>query len=218
MDFETAKRTLEALLFAADEPLSTRRLVSLLSGHFEDDQTAKTTIELALECLQEDYAKHSVELVKVASGHRFQVRDQYNDWIFQLWNRRQPRYSRALMETLAMIAYRQPVTRGEIEAVRGVGVSTNIIRTLAERGWIREVGKKPVPGQPALYGTTQAFLDYFSLKSLGDLPPMSEIESIVTQEKIEQETEQAPKDAQPSSLESQITEIQDPPIKRIDDT
>ena len=215
MDFETTKRTLEAVLFAADEPLSVRRLSGLMADQFDDHETAQSTIELALECLIEDYERHSVELAKVASGYRFQVRDRYNEWVFQLWNRRKPRYSRALMETLAMIAYRQPVTRGDIESVRGVGVSTNIIKTLTERGWIREVGKKPVPGQPALYGTTQAFLDYFSLQSLADLPPISEIENLVVQDTPTPAhvSVESPR----SDLEDQITTIEDPNITRIED-
>ena len=142
MDFENVKRTLEALVFASEEPLSVGRLCGFMAEQFDNAETARSSIQLALDCLVEDYQQHSVELEEVASGYRFQVRDPYNEWVFKLWNRKQPRYSRALMETLAMIAYRQPVTRGDIEGVRGVGVSTNIIKTLLERGWIREIGKK----------------------------------------------------------------------------
>ncbi|MBT8433734.1 MAG: SMC-Scp complex subunit ScpB, partial [Gammaproteobacteria bacterium] len=118
------------------------------------------------------------ELKQVASGFRFQVRTDFETWIVRLWEQKPPRYSRAMMETLALIAYRQPITRGEIEDIRGVSVSTNIIRTLEERNWVKSLGHKEVPGRPALYGTTREFLDYFNLKSLNELPSLVEIRDL----------------------------------------
>jgi segregation and condensation protein B len=131
-----------------------------------------------LEGLAEDYNYRGVELKEVASGYRIQIRSRMNDWLMPLWEERAPRYSRALLETMALIAYRQPITRGEIEEVRGVAVSTNIIRTLLERSWVRVVGHRDVPGRPAMFGTTREFLDYFGLKKLDDLPPLSEIRDL----------------------------------------
>ncbi len=162
-------------MMAAEEPLSAARLAALFdpSGTPERDE-----ILTALEELRKDYAGRAVELVEVASGFRFQVRQELAPWVGRLWQEKPPRYSRALLETLALIAYRQPVTRGDIEDVRGVAVSTNIIRSLSERGWIRVVGHRDVPGRPALYATTRTFLDYFNLKSLADLPSLLEIQTM----------------------------------------
>jgi segregation and condensation protein B len=126
----------------------------------------------------EQYAGSGLELKQVASGFRLQVKPAYETWVSRLWDQRPPRYSRALLETLALIAYRQPITRGEIEDIRGVSVSTNIIRTLQEREWVRPLGHKDVPGKPALYGTTRAFLDYFNLKTLNQLPTLAEIRDL----------------------------------------
>ena len=120
-----------------------------------------------------------VELKKVASGYRYQVRQSLSVWVRRLWDEKPPRYSRALLETLALIAYKQPVTRGDIEQVRGVSVGQNIMRTLIEREWIRVVGQREVPGRPSMYGTTRAFLDYFNLKSLDELPPLAEIRALI---------------------------------------
>jgi segregation and condensation protein B len=128
--------------------------------------------------LQEDYAERGLELKEVASGWRIQVREEVNTWVARLWEERPQRYSRALLETMALIAYRQPITRGEIEEVRGVSVRSNIIRTLQEREWIRVVGYRDIPGKPALFGTTRAFLDYFNLASLDDLPSLAEIKDM----------------------------------------
>lgn len=133
----------------------------------------------ALESLQADYAQRGIELVQVASGYRVQVRRELAPWIGRLWEERPPRYSRALLETLALIAYRQPITRGEIEEVRGVAVSTHIVRTLLERGWVRVVGHREIPGRPALYATTKEFLDYFNLSSLAELPALSEVQALM---------------------------------------
>lgn len=178
-DLDTLRNILEGLLLAAARPLSLDQLQSLLGGETAPD---KGTIRRALTALEEDCARRGVELVEVASGYRLQVRQEFQPWVSKLWEERPPRYSRALLETLALIAYRQPITRGEIEDVRGVSVSTNIIRQLEEREWIRVVGHRDVPGKPALFGTTKAFLDYFGLKSLDDLPSLAELRDIETLE------------------------------------
>jgi segregation and condensation protein B len=166
---------LEALLLAADTPLSVEQLQKLVGAEFN---LSRRELRDALEHLAVRYANTASELHEVASGWRLQVRAEYGEWIGRLWQEKPPRYSRALLETLALVVYRQPVTRGEIEDVRGVVVSTNILRTLLERGWIREVGHKEVPGRPALYGTTSQFLDDFNLKSLDQLPPLPEIKDL----------------------------------------
>jgi segregation and condensation protein B len=166
------KKILEAALLAAGQPLSSIQLAAL----FNDEERPPTgEISRTLEQLRVDCANRGVELRKVASGYRLQVKEDLNEWVSRLWKERPPRYSRALLETMALIAYRQPITRGEIESVRGVSVSTNIIRTLQEREWIRVVGHRDVPGKPALFGTTRTFLDSFNLQNLDDLPTLAEI-------------------------------------------
>jgi len=175
MDQDLIKRIVEAALLAAAQPLS----VAQLSGLFpEEEPVPPGSIEQALNALGAESAQRGVELVEVASGFRFQVRAEVQPWVSRLWTERQTKYSRALLETLALIAYRQPITRGEIEQIRGVAVSSNIIRTLEEREWARVVGHRDVPGKPALYGTTRSFLDYFGLKSLDQLPPLAELREI----------------------------------------
>ena len=176
MEASELKRIVEAALLAAGRPLSVDELRDL----FEEDTTppARAALEASLAQLAEDWADRGIELVRVASGFRFQVRKRYADWLRRLWAERPVRYSRALLETLAIIAYRQPVTRGEIEDIRGVGVSTAIIKTLLEREWVRVLGHKEVPGRPAMYGTTKRFLDYFSLTSLDSLPPLREVRDL----------------------------------------
>jgi len=166
------KNVIEALLLAAGEPLSLKQLASIFEGQ---ETFTGEDISKALQELSCDLDGRGIELVEVASGFRLQTREELMPWVSRLWEERPQRYSRALLETLALIAYRQPVTRGEIEEVRGVSVSSNIIRTLQEREWIRVVGHRDVPGKPALFGTTKAFLDYFNLKSLDDLPTLAEI-------------------------------------------
>jgi segregation and condensation protein B len=163
------KTILEALLLAAGEPLALDRLLALFPKAERPERDALCT---ALAELAADYAGRGVELVEVASGFRLQVPQAFAPWVERLWEERAASYSRALLETLALIAYRQPVTRGEIEAVRGVSVSSSIMKTLQERGWIRVIGHREVPGRPALYATTPAFLDYFNLKSLSELPSL----------------------------------------------
>jgi segregation and condensation protein B len=177
------KSILEAVLLAAGEPLS---LATLATVFTDEECPTNTEISKALEELGDDYAERGLELREVASGFRIQVREDANPWVARLWEERPQRYSRALLETLALIAYRQPITRGDIEEVRGVSVRTNIIRKLQEREWIRVVGHRDVPGKPALFGTTRAFLDYFNLSSLDDLPSLAEIKDM---ESIEPELE-----------------------------
>lgn len=158
---------------AAGQPLTIDRLLALFE---EAGRPERKSIREAIEKIQADYADRGIKLNEVASGYRIQVRPAYGEWVSRLWQERPPRYSRALMETMALIAYRQPVTRGEIEEIRGVSVSANIIRTLLERGWARVVGHRDVPGKPEMFGTTREFLDYFDLKSLDELPTLGEIQ------------------------------------------
>ncbi|MBQ4828334.1 SMC-Scp complex subunit ScpB [Alteromonas sp. MMG017] len=161
------KQLVEAAIFVADAPVSIQQLRdTVLSDFTVAERTLKTVInELTL-----DYQPRGIQLVKVASGYRFQSVDALSPWLSKLWQETAPKYSRAMLETLALIAYRQPITRGEIEQVRGVAVSSSIMKTLTEREWVKVVGHKEVPGRPALYATTHTFLDYFSLSSLSELP------------------------------------------------
>lgn len=176
MELERLKPVIEALLASSDKPLSINSLFDLFAGDLE--QPNKDDIRQALHELTEQYQNSGMELKQVASGFRLQVRPAYETWVARLWEQKPPRYSRALMETLALIAYRQPITRGEIEDIRGVSVSSNIIRTLQEREWVRPLGHKDVPGKPTLYGTSREFLDYFNLKSLNELPTLAEIRDL----------------------------------------
>lgn len=162
-------------MFAAGRPMSLNELLRLFS---EDERPERKVMKELLDELRKEYDERGIELVEVASGYRIQVRHHMGEWLGRLSERKAPRYSRALMETLALIAYRQPITRGDIEDVRGVSVSTNIIRTLLERGWVRIVGHRDVPGRPAMFGTSKDFLDYFNLKSLDELPSLSELKDI----------------------------------------
>jgi segregation and condensation protein B len=172
MQIEQLKAIIEAALLAASQPLSVVHLGDLF---VEEDGVDRAQIAMALEALAEDCNGRGVELKEVGSGFRYQVRQDVHPWVSRMWSEKPSRYSRALLETLALIAYRQPITRPEIEQIRGVVVSSNIIKTLEEREWVRVVGHRDVPGKPALFGTTRAFLDYFNLKSLDELPPLSEI-------------------------------------------
>lgn len=169
------KPILEAALFAAGEPLTIEKLAQVFPMRY---RPKKPELREILESMQQDCAERGVELVEVASGYRYQAKAEFSPWMSRLWEKKPPRYSRALFETLALIAYQQPITRGEIEHVRGVAVSTNITKVLMDRDWIKIVGYKDVPGKPALFATTKAFLDYFGLKSLSDLPPLSELVDI----------------------------------------
>ncbi|WP_139351712.1 SMC-Scp complex subunit ScpB [Rhodanobacter sp. C06] len=172
MQIEQLKPIVEAALLAASQPMTISQLGDLFA---ETDEVGHEQIARALEALAADCEGRGVELKEIASGFRYQVRQDVHPWISRMWTEKPSRYSRALLETLALIAYRQPITRPEIEQIRGVVVSSNIVKTLEEREWIRVVGYRDVPGKPALFGTTRAFLDYFNLKSLDQLPPLSEI-------------------------------------------
>lgn len=174
MESQQLKNIIEAAMLAAGHPLSIDQLKALF-GDDENEGPEKKEIRAVIEQLQEEYAERGIEIREVASGWRIQVREKMGQWLAKLWEERPPRYTRALMETLAIIAYRQPVTRGDIEEIRGVAVSSNIIRTLLERDWIKVVGHRDVPGKPAMFGTTRFFLDYFGLKKLDDLPPLAEL-------------------------------------------
>lgn len=169
------KNIVEAALLAAGEPLSVERLLTLFE---EEQQPEKKAIIAAIEALQGECEARGVELRELASGYRYQAKSEVSRWVSRLWDERAPRYSRALLETLALIAYRQPITRAEIEDIRGVAVSSNITKTLLERGWARIIGHRDVPGRPALYATTKEFLDYFNLKSLDELPTLNELKDI----------------------------------------
>jgi len=175
MDQSLINRIVEAALLAATQPLALAQLHGLFP---EDEPAPEGSVEQALQHLAEACAERGVELVEVASGYRYQVKADVHGWVARLWTERKTKYTRATLETLALIAYRQPITRGEIEQVRGVAVSSNIIQALEEREWIRVVGHRDVPGKPALFGTTKAFLDYFGLKRLDELPPLSELKDI----------------------------------------
>ncbi|MGH8503040.1 MAG: SMC-Scp complex subunit ScpB [Gammaproteobacteria bacterium] len=173
MELRKLKSVIEAALLAADRPLTVEQLAQLVAAG--QGQYSRDAIREALAMLETDCAERGVELKRVASGYRYQVRQELSPWMSRLWEEKPPRYSRALLETLALIAYRQPITRGDIEAIRGVHVSTSIVKTLQEREWIRVVGHRDVPGRPAMYGTTRQFLDYFNLKSLDELPALAEL-------------------------------------------
>lgn len=169
------KNIIEAALLAAGRPLSVDHIVSL----FEEGQVPdRDVVRKVLSQLNEDYADRGIEVKRVSSGYRLQVKKELAPWVSRLWEEKPARYTRALLETLALIAYRQPITRGEIEDVRGVSVSSSIIRTLLEREWVKVLGHRDVPGKPAMYGTTREFLDYFNLKSLSELPSLQELRDI----------------------------------------
>ncbi len=172
MDQILINRIIEAALLASSQPLTVVQLGALFPL---DEPAPEGSIQAALEALQADAAGRGIELVEVASGWRYQVQADVHAWVARLWTERQVKYTRATLETLALIAYRQPITRGEIEQVRGVATSSNIVKALEEREWIRVVGHRDMPGRPELLGTTKAFLDYFGLKRLDELPPLSEL-------------------------------------------
>ena len=176
-DLELVKRIFEGALMAADKPLQ-RRDLSVL---FDDlERPEDSLIDQALTDLEADCEGKGFELKRVASGYRYQVKQDLSRWVNKLWQERAPRYSRALLETMSLIAYRQPITRGEIEQIRGVAVSSQIVKTLLEREWIKSVGHRDVPGRPAIYATTKQFLDYFNLKTLDQLPPLAEVRDLNT--------------------------------------
>ncbi|GGP90436.1 SMC-Scp complex subunit ScpB [Shewanella ulleungensis] len=169
------KQLIEASLFVLGKPLSVKVLKETVLADFN---VSRVRIQETLEELQLDYQDRGVQLVKVASGYRFQTQEILSPFLQPLWQEKAPKYSRATMETLAVIAYRQPVTRGDIEQIRGVAISSHIIKSLLDRNWIKAVGHKEVPGRPALYATTNQFLDYFGLKKLADLPALTDVASL----------------------------------------
>lgn len=169
------KMIVEGLLLAAGRPLTLDNIITVFS---KDEKPDRKELKTVMEKIAEECNDRGFELKEVASGYRFQVKQELSEWVAKLWEERPPRYTRALLETLSLIAYRQPITRGDIEEIRGVGVSSNIIRTLMDREWVRIVGHRDVPGRPALFATTKPFLDYFNLKSLQELPPLSEIKEL----------------------------------------
>lgn len=201
---------IEAALFTADEPLSAEKLANLFE---EGNRPSLGEVRAALASLQMNYAERGVELLEVASGYRFQAKAECAEFIKRMWEKKPPRYSRALMETLALIAYRQPITRGEIEDVRGVTVSSQTMKTLMEREWVKIAGHRDVPGKPALYATTRGFLDYFNLKNLSDLPALAEL---VDFESLEKQlglqlppSQQASTDADSSVVDEQVVASSD---------
>lgn len=175
VDLAAISLIIEALLLASDGPLSMEQLVRYVGSEFN---LGKRELREALSLVDARFSGTASELREVAGGWRVQVRPEYAEWVSRLWQEKPPKYSRALLETLALIVYRQPITRGEIEDVRGVAVSSNILRTLLERGWIRELGVKDVPGRPALFGTTSQFLDDFNLKTLDQLPALPDVKDL----------------------------------------
>lgn len=193
---EDYKRVLETALLAAPEPLPLAELKKLFDDEFDDD-----TWRSLLDDLRRDWAERGVELVQLSSGWRFQTRPEYQVFLDRLKNERPPKYSRAVMETLAIIAYRQPVTRGDIEDIRGVAVSPNVIKTLEGRGWVDAVGHRDSPGRPALYATTRKFLDDLGLRSLSELPPLAEIERMI--DATPNEANETPQVAEPLDVVAQ---------------
>ena len=179
IDSKVLVSIIDAALLAAGEPLSIERMIKLFGPGELGSTNSREKIREALSSLTELAVDRGYILRKVATGYRYQVRQDLSPWISRLWDEKPPRYSRALLETLALIVYKQPVTRGDIEQIRGVSVSPNIMRTLLERDWIRVVGQREVPGRPSMYGTTRAFLDYFDLKSLNQLPPLPELKQLL---------------------------------------
>jgi segregation and condensation protein B len=175
MNDQYVKNVVEAALLAAGRPLSIDELVGVFD---ERDESKPDDVRGAIAALNEDYAGRGIELREVASGYRIQIREDVAPPVSRLWQERPAKYSRALLETLALVAYRQPITRGEIEQIRGVAVNPNIIKTLQERSWIRVVGHRDVPGKPELLGTTRDFLDYFGLKKLDDLPTLAQLKEL----------------------------------------
>ena len=184
---------IEALLFSSSRPLSEKEILSAF-----DLRSPPTSSEIkeALKSIEKKYSENSIELVKVASGYRLRIRQEYSSWVAKLWEAKPQKYSRALLETLALIAYKQPITRGEIEEVRGVSVSSQIIRTLLDRSWIKIVGHRDVPGRPALFSTTKDFLDDLNLSKLSDLPELPEIQNIPKEAQISLLNEPSPSNSE----------------------
>ncbi|WP_024298835.1 SMC-Scp complex subunit ScpB [Methylomicrobium lacus] len=198
----------EAILFAANRPMTCKDVQQVFP---EIEQPELAEIQVAIDAIAADYQARPVELKQVASGYRFQVRQELSRWVQRLFEEKPPKYSRALLETLAIIAYKQPVTRGDIEDIRGVSVSSGIIQTLLEREWIRVVAHKEVPGRPGLYGTTKQFLDYFNIKSLSELPTLEQIQALELTPEVTQAPEQEASEKQETREE--VLETRDEPAE-----
>jgi len=215
MELKKLKNILEAILLSADKPMDVRHIENLFE--LDEDRPSRDEIRQALNELEGDYDGRGMQLKQVSSGYRMQIPEDYATWVARLWEEKPPRYSRALLETLVLIAYRQPITRGEIEEIRGVSVSTNIVKTLSEREWIRVLGHKDVPGKPSMYGTTREFLDYFNLKTLDELPALSEIKDLDKihpelglEEGVDDESQDMPEQAaQADSVEIEAPEAEE---------
>lgn len=220
LDIAEIKKILEAIFLAAGRPLTVDQLQSLFDAGALPE---RSDIRAALKELDSDYEGRGIELKQVASGYRIQVREDMQPWVSRLWEEKPTRYSRALLETLSLVAYRQPITRGEIENVRGVTVSTSIMRTMLEREWVKVVGHRDVPGRPAMYATTRQFLDYFSLKSLDELPTLAELRDLSaigaeleldfdeTDAETVPETSDAANDPDLEAGESESAPVEEPP-------
>ena len=176
MNPATLKNIIESMIMVADAPIT----IEKLNQTIDEVDVKNADIKLSLEQLKLDYQNRGIELIEVSSGFRFQACSLYQEWFHRLLQEKPQRYSKALLETLAIIAYRQPVTRADVESIRGVAVSTSIMKTLLEREWVRVVGHRDVPGKPSIYSTTKIFLDYFGLKSLGELPPLNEVKDLAS--------------------------------------
>jgi segregation and condensation protein B len=213
MTEQPLKNIIEAALFTAGKPLTIDHFLDLF---VEVEQPERREIRTVLQALQEEYAERGIELLQVASGYRFQTKTDLTPWLKHLQPERSPRYSRAVLETIAIIAYRQPITRREIESIRGIAVSSDIIKRLQDYNWIRILARRDTPGHPALYGTTRAFLDYFNLKNLSDLPPLTELrENLEKQSELFEELIAPEKEIVPTNLEEIALEKKIVPKKEI---
>jgi segregation and condensation protein B len=205
------KHIVEGALLAAGRPLDINHLEAL----FDDDQCpSKEDFKTALEKISSDCEERGFELKQVKSGYRFQVRQELSGWVNRLWDERPQKYSRAMLETLALIAYRQPLTRGDIEQIRGVSVSSQIVKTLLEREWVRVVGHRDVPGRPALFATTRQFLDYFSLSSLEELPTLNELRDL---DDLDPELELAIAKVQRTGINAEVEGVDEQPVAEAQD-
>jgi segregation and condensation protein B len=213
MNEQQLKNIVEGALLAAGRSLSLDDLQLLFEESARPDKGA---LKKSIDALRDDYAERGIEIKETSSGFRIQVKQQFSEWVSRLWEERPTRYSRALLETLALVAYRQPITRAEIEEVRGVSVSTSIIRTLQERDWIRVVGHRDVPGRPAMYGTTRVFLDYFGLKSLDELPTLAELRDIDSIN-VELDLKEHGDDSRPAGFEQTQNRGDEPAVLADDD-